>query len=95
MILQFEGEEEETRPSSSRTQPIPADSTPAAPATQLVPATVGDEEEKIAILIEELDRYFISPSASLAYSPISKHLEIVQEHLSGTSSMNPTVSTQL
>ena len=95
MVLQFEGEEEETRPSSSRTQPIPADSTLAALATQLVRATVGDEEEKIVVLIEELDRHFISPSASLASSTISKHLEIVQEHLSRTSSANPTMSTQL
>ena len=77
MILQSEGEEEETRLGSLRTQLILVDSTLATPATQPIPTIVGDEEEEIALPTEELDRNFLSPSASLASSPISRHLETI------------------
>ena len=47
------------------------------------------------VLAKELDRYFLSPLAGLAYSPISNHLEAMHEHLSGIFPTDPAVSTQL
>ena len=60
------------------------DSTPVVTATRSGLIAVGEEEEEIAVPAKELDRYFLSPSASSASSPISNHLEIVHEHLNRT-----------
>ena len=49
------------------------------------------EEGDIIVPVEELERYFHSLSAGSASSPISKHLEVVHEHLSGTFPIDPIV----
>ena len=64
MILQSEDKEEDTRLDTSLPQPTLEDLTPAAVATQSVPATIREEEEEIVVPIEELDNYFLSLSAS-------------------------------
>ena len=50
-----------------------------------------EEEDDIAVPTEELDRYFLCPSADSAFFPISKHLEVVHKHHSGTFPMNSMV----
>ena len=68
-----------------------------ATPTQLIPTTVGEEEEEeeIAMLAKELDKYFLSRSTSSASSPISNQLETMHEHLNGTFPMDPTLFMQL
>ena len=68
---------------------------PTAPATQPIPTVVGEEDEEIAVLVEELDRYFFSPLAGSASSPIFKHLETKHKHFDGTFPTNPMTSAQL
>ena len=50
-----------------------------------------EEEDDIAMPTEELDRYFLSPSANSTFFPISKHLEAVHKHHSGTFPMDSVV----
>ena len=57
--------------------------------------TVEEEGEDIVVPAEELDRYFLSPSAGSTSSPISKHLETMYKHLDGTFCMDPAASAQL
>lgn len=54
-----------------------------------------EEEEEITVHVEELDNYFLSSLASSTSCPISKHMDIVHEHLNGTFPTDPVVSTQL
>ena len=63
--------------------------------TQPAHVAVREEEEEMPVPVKELDRYFLSPSASSASSPISNYLEDVHEHLSRTFPTNPVVSAQL
>ena len=79
----------------SRTQLILEDSTPTAPTPQPIPTIVEEEEEDVLMLVEELFRYFLFPSVSSAFSPISKYLETMHEHLRGTFPTDPAVSTRL
>ena len=95
MILQSEGEEEETRPVTSETQLIPKDSTLAAPTTQPVSLIIKEEEEYVLVLAKEIDRYFFSPIAISALSPICRHLEIVHKHLIGTFPVDHTIFARL
>ena len=44
---------------------------------------------------EELEKYFFSSLVELTFSPVSKHLEAVHEHLSRTFPTDPTISAQL
>ena len=81
--------------SDAGTQLILEDPTSAAPATQLIPTIVEEEEEDIAMPTEEHDRYFLSSLTSSTSSPISKHLEVVHEHLSGTFPTDLVASAQL
>ena len=71
MILQSKGEKEEIGRGATSTQPTLEDFVPAALATRPTPITVRKEEEEIFVLAEDLDKYFLSPSASLASSPFS------------------------
>ena len=97
MILQSDAEEEGTWLGTG-TQPTPKDHILTAPITQPISTAVGEEEEEeeeeeeITVLDEELDKFFLSPLASSASYPISKYLEAVHEHLSGTLPMDPAVS---
>lgn len=95
MILQLEGEEEETGLGTTLTQLILEGFVFAAPTTRLTSTAVRKEEEEMIIPTKELDSYFFFPSTSLAYSLISNHLEAVHENLSGTFCTNPAMSTQL
>ena len=95
MVFPPENEKEETGLGASGTQPILKDPIPTTPTTQLISTVVKEEGEDIIMTIEKLDRYFLSPSAGSTSSPISKHLEVVHEHLSGTFPIDPVVSTQL
>ena len=54
-----------------------------------------EEEEEITVLAEELAIYFFFPSTGSASFPISKHLEAVHEHFSGSFLMNLAVFAQL
>ena len=45
--------------------------------------------------IEELDRYFLSPSVDQTSSLISSHLEIVREHFYGMFPINHAILTIL
>ena len=77
------------------TQPSLKDFVPATTGTQLTLIAIRKEKEEMAILVEELGRYFPSPSTSSASSPISKHLETEHEHLSRTFPSNPAMFMQL
>ena len=95
MILQLEGEKEEIRLSALGTQPMLEDSTPVGPTTQPIPTVAKEEGEEIAVPVEKVDRYFLSPLAGSASLSVSKHLEVVHEHLRGTFPTDPAVSAQL
>ena len=76
MILPSEDKEEEAMP----LVPIIKEPTQVAPEAQPISTTV-EEEEDLVVPAEELDKYFLSPLASLVSSLISKLLEVVHEHL--------------
>ena len=93
MILSSEDEEEETGLLTSKPQPIFEDSTPAALVSQ--PAFIAIAEDDIEVLVEELEKYFFSPLTNLTSSPVSKHLQVVHEHLDGIFPTNLITSSQL
>ena len=68
---------------------------PTMLVTQPIPTIVREEEEKIAVPAKELDRYILSSSAGSVSCHISKHLEVVHEHLSGTYLTDFATSAQL
>ena len=90
MILPSEDEDEEMRWRAYEPQLILEDPTPAPPATQ--PISIATKEEDLEMPIEELEKYFFSSSVELTFSPISKHLEVVHEHLSRTFPTDPAIS---
>lgn len=49
----------------------------------------------MTVPVEKLDRYFLSPLDDSISSPISSHLEAVDEYLSGTFTTDPIVFTHL
>ena len=65
----------------------------ATPTTQTNPTAI--KEEDLEVLAEELEKYFFSPSTELSFSPIFRHLEAVDKHLSETFLTNLATSACL
>ena len=93
MILLSQDEEEEIKPQTFKPMVNIGDPSLVAPATQPNPITA--EEEDLKVPAEELEKFFSSPLIELASFPISKHLEIVHEHLNETFPTDPATSTQM
>ena len=95
MILQSEGKEHDPGLDASLLQLTLEYFTPAPTVSWSVANAMREEEEEVAVLAEELDNYFLCPSANWKSSPISKHMDIMHKHFNGSFPMDPTVFAQL